>query len=97
MSAKFKTETVEVTTTVEKKVGIILELTLEEAVIIADILGSVGGNADKTARKYASSILDKLYPLGLRYGSIFYRTRNAIHYEENSLKQVQTEVERLQK
>lgn len=84
--------------------GVNLELTLEEAYLLAEFYSKVGGDENFSPRKYFKSIADKLLKLGIKwkYSSGNFNNFNAIFdkktyiaFAHDSLKVIEKEAKAL--
>lgn len=104
-----KTETVkkmvEIETTTTVNTGINLELTLEEAYLLAEIGSQVAGDMDFSPRKHFTHILSKLEKLNIhwKYGSCgrpdgynrIFDKKTYINFTNDALKLIQKEAQEL--
>lgn len=71
---------------VDRAAYVALELTLEEAQTLREVLGSVGGSPSQSGRGFADSIYDALVEAGFSQlpQELFVPSRQSIYFEDGS-------------
>jgi hypothetical protein len=71
-----------------------LELSLEEMILLRDLVERIGGHPADTARKYSDSILTAIRSIGVYVNlDVMTGRTNSIYYTEQALKQIEEAVD----